>query len=49
MSRLEAELANVESQLEMQKENMEIKELEMKKLQDRINQVRTHCYQDYLE
>uniref|UniRef100_A0A8C7LIW0 Structural maintenance of chromosomes protein n=1 Tax=Oncorhynchus kisutch TaxID=8019 RepID=A0A8C7LIW0_ONCKI len=41
MSRLEAELANVESQLEMQKENMEIKELEMKKLQDRINQVRT--------
>uniref|UniRef100_A0A8C7LCF2 Structural maintenance of chromosomes protein n=1 Tax=Oncorhynchus kisutch TaxID=8019 RepID=A0A8C7LCF2_ONCKI len=47
MSRLEAELANVESQLEMQKENMEIKELEMKKLQDRINQMEDVVFSDF--
>ncbi|CDQ88336.1 unnamed protein product, partial [Oncorhynchus mykiss] len=47
MSRLEAELANVESQLEMQKENREIKELEMKKLQDRINQMEDVVFSDF--
>uniref|UniRef100_A0A674EXU4 Structural maintenance of chromosomes protein n=1 Tax=Salmo trutta TaxID=8032 RepID=A0A674EXU4_SALTR len=47
MSRLEAELANVESQLEMQKENMEVKELEMKKLQDRINQMEDVVFSDF--
>uniref|UniRef100_A0A4W5RL09 Structural maintenance of chromosomes 1B n=1 Tax=Hucho hucho TaxID=62062 RepID=A0A4W5RL09_9TELE len=47
MSRLEAELANVESQLEMQKENMEVKELKMKKLQDRINQMEDVVFSDF--
>ncbi|XP_052322255.1 structural maintenance of chromosomes protein 1B isoform X2 [Oncorhynchus keta] len=47
MSRLEAELANVESQLEMQKENMDIKELEMKRLQDRINQMEDVVFSDF--
>uniref|UniRef100_A0A6Q2YEA5 Structural maintenance of chromosomes protein n=1 Tax=Esox lucius TaxID=8010 RepID=A0A6Q2YEA5_ESOLU len=47
ISRLEAELVNVEAQLVMQKERVEMKELEMKELQDRIDQVDDMVFRDF--
>ncbi|KAL0968626.1 hypothetical protein UPYG_G00269310 [Umbra pygmaea] len=47
ISRLEAELVNVESQLEIQKKKVELEELEMKKLKDRIDQMEDMVFSNF--
>lgn len=39
ISRMESELANLSSQIQMQQEGVEVKDAEMKKIRDRIDQV----------
>lgn len=47
ISRMESELANLESQIQMQKESVEAKDEQMKRIRGQINQVRLslqRCY-----
>ena len=41
ISRMESELANLDSQIQMQQESVEAKDAEMKKIRDQIDQVLT--------
>ena len=39
ISSLESELVNLEAEIQMQQENMEVKEVVMKKIKDKMDQV----------
>lgn len=39
ISRMESELANLDSQIQMQQESVEAKDAEMKKIRDQVDQV----------
>ncbi|KAM6973344.1 structural maintenance of chromosomes protein 1B [Aplochiton taeniatus] len=49
ISRLESEIANLVSQIQMQQDSMEVKEAEMKRLKDRIDQMEDLVFSDFCD
>ncbi|XP_041794643.1 structural maintenance of chromosomes protein 1B [Chelmon rostratus] len=47
ISRMESELANLSSQIQMQQEGVEVKDAEMKKIRDRIDQIEDLVFSDF--
>lgn len=41
ISSMESELANLEAEIQMQQKNMEVKEVELKKIKDKMDRVAT--------
>ncbi|XP_075945914.1 structural maintenance of chromosomes protein 1B [Anarhichas minor] len=47
ISRMESEVANLDSQIQMQQESVEVKEAEMKKIRDQIEQMEDMVFSDF--